>query len=182
MKRRAAILITMVIAAAILIARIGQKPVPHVIWNLSGSVPIGLYAIQTPSPLDVTDLVLAVPPEPLATQLANDGYLPRGVPLLKRIRALPAQTVCRTGPFITVDGIATSPARERDRLGRPLPIWQGCRIIAPDEIFLMNWDEPDSLDGRYFGPLPRASIVGRAVPLWTDEEGDGHFQWRALAP
>jgi type IV secretory pathway protease TraF len=43
----------------------------------------------------------------------------------------------------------------------------------------MNWDEPDSLDGRYFGPLPRDAIVARAVPIWTDEAGDGRFVWHA---
>jgi hypothetical protein len=41
----------------------------------------------------------------------------------------------------------------------------------------MNWDAPDSLDGRYFGPLPASSIVARALPLWTDAEGDGRFRW-----
>ena len=61
-------------------------------------------------------------------------------------------------------------ARERDRRGRPLPIWQGCRVIANGEVFLMNWDEPASLDGRYFGPTPFSAIVGRAEPLWTFEE------------
>ena len=35
------------------------------------------------------------------------------------------------------------------------------------------------LDGRYFGPFPTTSIVARAVPLWTDEAGDGRFVWRA---
>ena len=37
----------------------------------------------------------------------------------------------------------------------------------------MNPRSADSLDGRYFGPLPAASIVGRAIPLWvhqTEEE------------
>jgi type IV secretory pathway protease TraF len=34
----------------------------------------------------------------------------------------------------------------------------------------MNWDEPASLDSRYFGPLPLTTVVGRAVPLWTFEE------------
>jgi type IV secretory pathway protease TraF len=34
----------------------------------------------------------------------------------------------------------------------------------------MNWNEPASLDGRYFGPLPRSAIVGRAAPLWTFAE------------
>jgi type IV secretory pathway protease TraF len=43
----------------------------------------------------------------------------------------------------------------------------------------MNWSVPDSLDGRYFGPIPTSSVIGRALPLWTDEEGDGRYQWRA---
>ncbi len=43
-------------------------------------------------------------------------------------------------------------------------------MIADGEVFFMNWQSDDSLDGRYFGPLPAASILGRAVPLWTFEE------------
>jgi hypothetical protein len=31
----------------------------------------------------------------------------------------------------------------------------------------MNPNEPASLDGRYFGPLPIAAIAGLAEPLWT---------------
>ena len=34
----------------------------------------------------------------------------------------------------------------------------------------MNWDEPQSLDSRYFGPFPLSAIVGRAEPVWTFEE------------
>ena len=49
----------------------------------------------------------------------------------------------------------------------------------PGDVFLMNPGVPDSLDGRYFGPLPASSIIGRAVPLWTDEGDDGRFVWRA---
>ena len=92
------------------------------------------------------------------------------MPLIKRILALPGQTVCRTGLTITVDGIDMGAARERDRRGRPLLVWQGCRVVAAGEVFLMNWDEPASLDGRYFGPIPLQAIVGRAAPLWTSEE------------
>ncbi|PWB83853.1 MAG: S26 family signal peptidase, partial [Methylocystaceae bacterium] len=44
---------------------------------------------------------------------------------------------------------------------------------------LMNPTVQDSLDGRYFGPFSVTSIVARAVPIWTDEEGDGRFVWRA---
>jgi type IV secretory pathway protease TraF len=29
----------------------------------------------------------------------------------------------------------------------------------------MNWDEPASLDGRYFGRIPASAITGHAEPL-----------------
>jgi conjugative transfer signal peptidase TraF len=146
-------------------------PPPRLVWNASESVPIGLYAVQPVERLTVTQLVLVKPPEPLATFLDQGRYIPRGVPLLKRIAALPGQTVCRTGAEVTVDRIAIATARERDRRGRLLPVWAGCWTLMDGEVFLLNWDEPSSLDGRYFGPLPRTSIVGRATPVWTREDG-----------
>ena len=152
---------------------------PKLIWNASASTPIGLYTVAPAGQLEVTDLVAVDAPEPMASFLDGGGYLPRDTPLLKRVLGLPGQTVCRTGFHITVDRIEMGTALERDRIGRPLPAWQGCRVIADGEIFLMNWEVPDSLDGRYFGPIPSISIIGRAVPLWTDNDGEGRFEWRA---
>ena len=152
---------------------------PKLIWNASASTPIGLYAISASDGLEATDLVAVRAPEPIASFLADGGYLPRGVPLLKRVAGFPGQRVCRTGHTITVDGQAIGGALDRDRRGRELPIWQGCRVIADDELFLMNWQVRDSLDGRYFGPLPATAVIGRATPLYTDEDGDGRFVWRA---
>jgi conjugative transfer signal peptidase TraF len=121
--------------------------------------------------LHVTELVVIRPPEPLASFLADRGYLPTGVPLLKRVLALPGQTVCRADRTIIVDGFAMGEALERDRRGRTLPSWRGCRAVPAGEVFLMNRQSEDSLDGRYFGSLPAAAIVGQAQPLWTYEKG-----------
>src|SRR3546814_12184583 len=118
----------------------------------------------------------------MASFLAAGGYLPPGVPLLKRVLGLPGQKVCRVGRTITVDRVAMGQARETDRLGRAMPDWQGCRRIADGEVFLMNWSVPDSLDGRYFGPLPASSIICRAIPPWPDEDGRGRFEWTARTP
>jgi conjugative transfer signal peptidase TraF len=170
MRARIATLVLMAAAAALVAPTIGPKPAPRFVWNASKSVPTGLYGVQSARQLIVTDLVVAFPPEPLATFLAEGGYLPRGVPLIKRILALPEQTVCRPDLAITVDGIEMGAARIRDRRGRPLPVWRGCQVVRDGEVFLMNWDEPASLDSRYFGPLPLAVVIGRAVPLWTFEE------------
>jgi conjugative transfer signal peptidase TraF len=163
---RPAVLIAMLGAAA-LIAVPGWKPAPLLVWNASESAPIGLYRVQPTGKLVITTLVVAMPPEPLATVLAKGRYLPRGVPLIKRILALPGQSVCRNELLIGVDGIEIGTARARDHKGRALPVWQGCRVIGQGEVFLMNWDEPASLDSRYFGPLPTSAIIGRAEPLWT---------------
>jgi hypothetical protein len=98
-------------------------------------------------------LVVVQTPTPVAQLFAARRYLPLGVPLVKYILAFPGQTLCRSGLLITVDGDAMGDALERDRLGRALPDWQGCRVIGPSEVFLMNRTPPDSLDGRYFGPV-----------------------------
>lgn len=170
MRARILTLIAMLLAAAVVVKTMGPKPAPALVWNASESVPIGLYQVQPAGRLSVTELVVAFPPDPLATFLAQRNYLPRGVPLIKRVLALPGQTVCRNGLTITVDGIDMGQAREHDHAGRLLPIWQGCQVVGKGYVFLMNWDEPASLDSRYFGPIPAASIVGRAEPLWTYED------------
>ncbi|HEY5237266.1 MAG TPA: S26 family signal peptidase [Rhizomicrobium sp.] len=145
-------------------------PSPKLIWNASASAPIGFYAVLPNHPLKDGDFVIAMPPDTLAALFAARHYLPKGVPLLKHIAALPGQIVCRLGSVVAIDGIAIASALIRDRVGRPLPNWQGCRAISANEIFLLNRSVPDSLDGRYFGPLPMASLIGRAKPLWTFTE------------
>jgi len=154
---------------------------PKLIWNASASAPIGLYRVEPAGNLAIADLVAVDPPEPVATLLANGGYLPRGVRLIKHVTGLPGQKVCRIGSVISVDGIALGKALERDRFGRSLPIWKGCLRIAEDQVFLMNSTIRDSLDGRYFGPIATHSIIGRVVSIWTDEDGDGRFEWHASA-
>ena len=179
---RRAIILTMLASAALVGAPAWLGYAPAFIWNASASVPIGLYKLEPVAHVDIGDYVVVAAPEPLASFLAERGYLARGVPLIKRVLALPGANVCRHGTTITSYDHAYGAARERDRRGRPLPSWQGCRTLADSEIFLMNWDAPDSLDGRYFGPLPVTTIVARALPLWTDAEGDGRFHWHVGDP
>lgn len=157
-------------AAAALVVTLVLEPLPLYIWNASASVPIGLYRLRPAERFHVTELVAVQPPEPLATFLDLNGYLPAGLPMLKRVLALPGQTVCRSGLTISVDAIEMGEARDRDGRGRPLPKWQGCRVVGEGELFVMNWQSTSSLDGRYFGLLPASSVIGRALPVWTWED------------
>jgi conjugative transfer signal peptidase TraF len=145
-------------------------PLPRLIWNASASVAIGLYTVHPRGRLHIAELVVVHPPNTLAQFLAGRRYLPEGVLMLKHVLALPGQIVCRSARTITVDGVAMGEALERDTRGRQLPVWQGCKRIAKGEVFLMNWQSNTSFDGRYFGPMPMSSVIGRADALWTSED------------
>lgn len=178
MNRAAYVLMTT--AASVGVAYAATLPTPlKLIWNVSASVPVGLYSLHPADALEITDLVAVMPPPPLAAFLIARGYIGEGTPLLKRVMGLPGQDVCRLRDAITVDGVPLGEALRRDRLGRHLPVWQGCRRIAPGHLFLMNPDVSDSLDGRYFGPISDGTVIGRAMPLLTDEAGNSDFIWRA---
>lgn len=154
---------------------------PRLIWNASASAPIGLYGLHKADTLQVGDLVAVMPPKNLAAFLEQRRYLPKGVPMLKHVEALPGQKVCRQDRKVIIDGKVAAWALWRDRFFRPLPVWEGCRVLAAGEVFLLNprWD---SLDSRYFGPVSVRIVIGRAAPLYTDRDGNGRFRWRASAP
>jgi type IV secretory pathway protease TraF len=157
-------LTTLAAAASVLV-----DPSPRLIWNASASVPTGLYAVRPVGDLHVTELVVVRPPAPVASFLADSGYLPRRVPLLKRVLALPGQTVCRDGLRITVDRIvmgsgarARQPRTRSARLARlpddwarrgvshelavtGLPRWEVFRAASCDEH---RWSGRACLDRR----------------------------------
>lgn len=178
MSRRRILAVSVLAVIGIAATSVADMPT-KLVWNATASAPVGFYTIEPADRIEVPELVAVRPPEPLAGFMVERGYVGRGVPLLKRVVGLPGQQVCRTGSAITVDGVEMGDALDRDRIGRALPVWRGCCVIADGQLFLMNWDVRDSLDGRYFGPIPASSVIGRALPLWTDEDGDGRFVWRA---
>lgn len=153
-------------------------PLPRVIWNASASAPLGLYRIRPDSDPPVGALVAVAPPERLGRWMAERGYLGRDVPLLKHVAAKTGQRVCRIGVTVSVDGRAVAVALIRDRIGRLLPAWQGCRTLAAGELLLLNPDHPDSFDGRYFGPLPASTVLGRAIPILTRDTSEAPLTWR----
>lgn len=167
------------LAALLALGSLALPMTRPLVWNVSASVPTGLYAIRGKNSLHVGERIVIAPPPALRHLIAERGYLPAGVPLLKRIAAVSGQRVCRFAHVITIDGKLVGIARVRDRAGRTLPAWFGCRRIGAGQVFVMNPASPDSFDGRYFGVTEMRDITGRATPIWTDEAGDGRHVWFA---
>ncbi|MEJ6012219.1 S26 family signal peptidase, partial [Novosphingobium aquae] len=126
------------VVAVATLATLAVQPARYAVWNTTASVPTGLYAIRGRASLHVGERVAILPLPELRRLLAERHYLPAGVPLLKRIAAVQGQRVCRIANGITIDGQYVGAALARDRLGRPLPVWAGCRVLSAGELFVMN--------------------------------------------
>jgi conjugative transfer signal peptidase TraF len=140
---------------------------PMLVYNASASAPVGFYRVLPSRPIHRGDLVLAPVPHGFAALADRRGYLPPSVPLVKRVAATAGDTVCALQGRVTIDGAHAGDQLAADRNGRRLPAWSGCRRLGPGEIFLLMADVPDSFDGRYFGPVPENTVIGRLAPLWV---------------
>lgn len=142
------------------------RPAPLIVYNASASAPIGFYRVLSVDEIRGGDLVLARTPASVRKLAAERGYIPETVPLVKRVAAVAGDTVCAVDHAISIDGRYAADQLSTDRLGRPLPVWTGCRTLRAGEIFLLMEGVPDSFDGRYFGPVPTSAVIGELVPLW----------------
>ena len=156
------------IAAAVAAAVIGSIIAPpplRLLWNTTASTPIGLYAVTQATPKRGDLLVTRLPRE-LELLAASRGILSPNTPVLKPVAALAGDHVCRVGPFISINGRFAAMARARDRLGRRLPTWRGCRRLSASQVFLLA-RHPDSFDSRYYGPIDARLARGIARSLVT---------------
>lgn len=165
--KAAPVLAVMIVAALGIGLPIVARPLPRLVYNGSASAPFGFYRVVPAAPVRRGDLVLARLPQPAAQLAASRRYLPRSVPVVKRIAALDGDLVCAQSGVVSINSrvaARTLPVDSEDRL---LPAWHECRPLASGEVFLLMTDAPASFDSRYFGPIPAAAIIGRLVPLWT---------------
>ena len=142
--------------------------VPLIIYNASGSAPLGFYYLESRLP-GRGDLAVVKPPPALELMILARGILPPSVPLVKRVAADGGDEVCRSNEpngTISINGEVVAETFEKDRDGRPLPSWNGCMKLVQGELFLLQ-PHPYSFDSRYFGPVMSCDILGVARPIWT---------------
>jgi conjugative transfer signal peptidase TraF len=165
-RRRRRIAISVSAALGLIALPAISAPQPLLVWNASASAPLGLYAITPPSALARGDMVVLWLPKSARKLAASRHYLPANVPAVKRIVALAGDRVCAEGDTIRVGARLVVRRLAYDRLGRPLPAWSGCRRLARGELFLLMANAAASFDSRYFGPVRKRNVIGRARLLW----------------
>ncbi len=146
---------------------IPPKP-PLIVYNASGSAPLGFYRVENRLP-ERGEIAVVQPPPLIELMIVSRGLLPPSVPLLKQIAAAAGDEVCRSeqaGGTLSINGKVVAETFDRDREGRALPAWKGCMTLIDGEFFLLQ-PHPLSFDSRYFGPVLRCDVLGVARPLWT---------------
>lgn len=147
--------------------------VPLLIYNATGSAPLGFYYLEQRLPAR-GELAVFRPPPVIELLIIAHNILPVPVPLLKRVEAVGGDEICRAKEpvgTVSINGKVVAEVLEKDREGRPLPVWEGCMRLVEGEYFLLQ-PHPNSFDSRYFGPVLRCDILGVARPLWTwDPQG-----------
>jgi conjugative transfer signal peptidase TraF len=139
----------------------------RVVYNPTDSVARGWYWIGPSDALHFGSIVLVRLPSTVATFAAQRGYLPKEVPMLKRIGAMAPQSVCVRGQAVHIDGAAVATVLAHDGKHRPLQPWTQCRMLKDGELFLLSDAHQASFDSRYFGPIDASAVLGTARPIWT---------------
>jgi signal peptidase I len=105
---------------------------------------------------------------------------PARTDLVKRVIALPGQTIYSAGGILYVDGrrLREPYLPPSDPLGPPIPgaSRQDPFHVPPGEFYVMGDNRAISCDSRYWGPVKGSTIIGRVVLLlWRDGHPDFHF-------
>ena len=96
---------------------------------------------------------------------------PEGGDLVKRVIALPGQTIYSSGNSIYVNGrlLAEPYLPQYDPLGPAIASSQHPYRVPPGEFYVLGDNRADSCDSRYWGPLKGSSIIGKVVLTFWHE-------------
>jgi signal peptidase I len=92
--------------------------------------------------------------------------------LVKRVIALPGQTIYSSGNSIYVNGrlLAEPYLPHSDPLGPPIASSQHPYRVPPGEFYMLGDNRSDSCDSRYWGPIKGSSMIGKVVLVWWHDD------------
>ena len=98
----------------------------------------------------------------------------QGGDLVKRVIALPGQTIYSSGNSIYVNGrlLAEPYLPHDDPLGPQIPDASSRHPyrLPPGEFYVLGDNRAISCDSRYWGPINGSSIIGKVVLVWWHDD------------
>ena len=141
-------------------------------FNLSPSMPLGLWRVVATPPTDYRRGQAVVVCPPVDAPFLPRGGCPLGMqPLLKKIVGVPGDRVTVTPAGVSVNGGAILPHSApltQTADGQPLPQQRGSWRL--NGFWLYGAGSPRSFDSRYFGEVPVAGLQGLARPVFFSQQ------------
>jgi signal peptidase I len=97
--------------------------------------------------------------------------------LVKRVIALPGQTIYSSGNHIYINGrlLAEPYLPPNDPLGRSIASKQNPFRVPAGEFYMMGDNRAISCDSRYWGPIKGSTMVGKVVlDFWDNSHPEFH--------
>jgi len=95
------------------------------------------------------------------------------IPLIKRVVALPGETVEVRGGQVFIDGELLEEPWITQLGGPGYP----STVVPPLHVFVLGDNRPSSRDSRYFGPVSLEQIIGRALFVyWPPDQAKSLLQ------
>ena len=138
----------------------------HLMFQVTGSLPRGLYRVREAAAIEKGDLVVLDMPQEAARLARRRGWIPRSLRyrLMKPVAAAAGDRVEVTGAGVFINGKYFGPVQPCDDLGLPLPAIREVFELGAGEFFVAA-KNPRSFDSRYFGPVGRRRIRAVATPV-----------------
>lgn len=143
--------------------------------NWTASMPKGLYRSVDPDYQRGEWVAICL--EGDASAFARDrayviaGSCPEGLAaVFKQIRGVAGDRIelAESGVRINGESVSGSALKRFDSQGRPLKsAGFGTSRLLDETFWVMGIHLDQSWDSRYFGPVRKHQIVGKAVPIWT---------------
>jgi type IV secretory pathway protease TraF len=140
------------------------SPAPLLLYPITPSLPPGLY-VRTGEPPAV-GLIAAFPvPEAAWRYKAEiDETVHHDFLFMKPIVAGPGDHVCmQTSDMLFINGLGIAAVTPHDSVGRPLPVWRGCRRLDTSEVFTLSSNVSNSFDSRHYGPINKPNRASAAM-------------------
>lgn len=132
--------------------------------NVTGSMPKGLYFLQSSNLLKRNDFVVVkLPPNQLLIGMQRQYVVTSDTLLLKRLIALPGDKVGFKNSKVIVNGAFVYEAQRfaKDKHGREMnPIKDGAYLCSRDDYWVLGMNDL-SWDSRYFGAVSRKDILNK---------------------